>query len=196
MTLRRTPGKQEKEIVMATRITPVNPAEAQPKAKELLAAVQAKLGMTPNMMRTMAQSPAVLEGYLSLNGALAGGVLPAKVREELALFVGQSNECDYCVAAHSLLGKMAGLQANQLMEARRGVAASDPIGQAALQLARRMLNTRGEVSDADLSAARSAGLNDAQIAEVIAHVALNIFTNYFNRVAHTEVDFPKVPLAL
>ena len=181
---------------MATRITPVNPAEAQPKAKELLAAVQAKLGMTPNMMRTMAQSPAVLEGYLSLNGALAGGVLPAKLREELALFVGQSNECDYCVAAHSLLGKLAGLQANQLIEARRGVAESDPIGQAALQLARRVLNTRGEVSDADLSAARSAGVNDAQIAEVIAHVALNIFTNYFNRVAHTEVDFPKVPLAL
>ena len=181
---------------MATRITPVNPAEAQPKAKELLAAVQAKLGMTPNMMRTMAQSPAVLEGYLSLSGALSGGVLPAKVREELALFVGQSNECDYCVAAHSLLGKMAGLQPNQLIEARRGVAESDPTGQAALQLARRVLNTRGEVSDADLSAARSAGLNDAQIAEVIAHVALNIFTNYFNRVAHTEVDFPKVPLAL
>jgi uncharacterized peroxidase-related enzyme len=181
---------------MATRITPVNPAEAQPKAKELLAAVQAKLGMTPNMMRTMAQSPAVLEGYLSLSGALANGVLPAKVREELALFVGQSNECDYCVAAHSVLGKMAGLQPNQLIEARRGVVASDPIGQAALQLARKVLNTRGEVSDADLSAARSAGLNDAQIAEVIAHVALNIFTNYFNRVAHTEVDFPKVALAL
>ena len=181
---------------MATRITPVNPAEAQPKAKELLAAVQAKLGMTPNMMRTMAQSPAVLEGYLSLSGALAGGVLPAKLREELALFVGQSNECDYCVAAHSLLGKMAGLQPNQLIDSRRGVVGSDPFGQAALQLARKVLSTRGEVSDADLSAARSAGLADAQIAEVIAHVALNIFTNYFNRVAHTEVDFPKVPLAL
>ncbi len=181
---------------MATRLTPVNPAEAQPKAKELLAAVQAKLGMTPNMMRTMAQSPAVLEGYLSLSGALAAGVLPAKLREELALFVGQNNECDYCVAAHSLLGKMAGLQPNQLIEARHGVVESDPIGQAALQLARKVLNTRGEVSDADLSAARSAGLNDAQIAEVIAHVALNIFTNYFNRVAHTEIDFPKVPLAL
>jgi alkylhydroperoxidase family enzyme len=91
---------------------------------------------------------------------------------------------------------MAGLQPNQLIDSRRGVVGSDPFGQAALQLARKVLTTRGEVSDADLSAARSAGLNDAQIAEVIAHVALNIFTNYFNRVAHTEVDFPKVPLAL
>ena len=181
---------------MSTRITPVNPAEAQPKAKELLAAVQAKLGMTPNMMRTMAQSPAVLEGYLSLNAALSGGVLPAKVREELALFIGQSNECDYCVAAHSLLGKMAGLQPNQLIEARRGSVESDPLGHAALRFAEAVLATRGEVSDADLSAARSAGLDDARIAEVVAHVALNVFTNYFNRVAHTEVDFPKVPLSL
>jgi uncharacterized peroxidase-related enzyme len=181
---------------MATRITPVNPAEAQPKAKELLAAVQAKLGMRPNMMRTMAQSPAVLEGYLSLSGALANGVLPAKLREELALFVGQTNQCDYCVAAHSTLGKMAGLQPNQMINARRGVDGSDPFGQAALQLATMVLDTRGEVSDSDLLAARSAGLDDAQIAEVIAQVALNIFTNYFNRVAHTEIDFPKVPLAL
>ena len=181
---------------MATRITPVNPAEAQPKAKELLAAVQAKLGMTPNMMRTMAQSPAVLEGYLSLSGALAGGVLPAKLRQELALFIGQSNECDYCVAAHSLLGKLAGLQANQLIEARRGVAESDPIGQAALQLARRVLRLRGEVSDADLSAGALLDERRPDRRGDCGHVALNIFTNYFNRVAHTEVDFPKVPLAL
>ena len=181
---------------MSTRISPINPAEAQPKVKELLAIVQAKLGMTPNMMRTMAHSPAALDGYLSLSGALAHGVLPAKVREELALFVGQSNECDYCVAAHSLLGKMAGLQPHQLIEARRGVVDADPIGQAALRFAKTVLATRGEVSDTDLSTARSAGLNDAQLAEVVAHVALNVFTNYFNRVAHTEIDFPKVPLPL
>lgn len=181
---------------MAARITPVNPASAQPKAKELLDAVQKKLGITPNMMRTMAQSPAVLEGYLSLSGALGHGVLPAKVREELALFIGQANQCDYCVAAHSALGKMAGLQPDQLTGARRGRVDSDPEGQAAVKLAKSVLETRGEVSDGDLAAARSAGLGDAEIAEVVAHVALNVFTNYFNRVAHTEVDFPKVPLAL
>ena len=141
---------------MTIRMTPVDPAQAQAKVKELLAGVQAKLGMTPNMMRTMAQSPAVLEGYLAFNGALARGVLPARIREELALFVGQSNECDYCVAAHSLLGKMAGLQPNQITDARRGVVGFDASGQAALQLARNVLNTRGEVSDDDLAAARSA----------------------------------------
>jgi uncharacterized peroxidase-related enzyme len=181
---------------MASRIAPVNPASAQPKAKELLDAVQKKLGMTPNMMRTMAQSPVVLESYLSFSGALGHGVLPAKAREELALYIGQINQCGYCVAAHSTLGKMAGLQPDQLIDARRGLVAADPVGQAALKLAKTVLETRGEVSDTDLAAAHSAGLGDPEIAEVVAHVALNIFTNYFNRVAHTEVDFPKVPLAL
>jgi uncharacterized peroxidase-related enzyme len=181
---------------MATRITTVNPATAQGKAKELLDAVQAKLGMTPNMMRAMAQSPAVLEGYLNLNAALGHGLLPAKVREELALYVSQVNQCDYCVAAHSLLGKMAGLQPDQLIAARHGSAPADTQAQAALKFAKTVLDTRGDVSDADLAAARAAGLGDPQIAEVVAHVAINVFTNYFNRVAHTDVDFPKVPLAL
>jgi uncharacterized peroxidase-related enzyme len=181
---------------MAARITPVNVASAQPKAKELLEAVQKKIGMTPNMMRTMAQSPAVLEGYLSFSGALSHGVLPAKVREELALFVGQINQCDYCVAAHTTLGKMAGLQADQLINARHGLAKGEAETQAALKFAETIVETRGAVSDGDLAATRAAGLDDAKIAEVVAHVALNIFTNYFNRVAQTEVDFPKVPLSL
>jgi uncharacterized peroxidase-related enzyme len=180
---------------MSTRIAPVNPASAEPKAQELLGAVQKKLGMTPNLMKTLAHSPAALEGYLSLSGALGGGVLPAKVREELALFVGQVNECDYCVSAHSLLGKMAGLNPGQIADARRGTA-GEPAAQAALKLAQAVVNTRGDVSDADLAAARSGGLGDAEIAEVVAHVALNVFTNFFNRLAHTEVDFPKVSLTI
>jgi uncharacterized peroxidase-related enzyme len=181
---------------MSPRIAAINPSSAQPKAKELLAAVQKQLSMTPNMMRTMAHSPAVLQGYLSLSGALGTGVLSGKVREELALFIGQSNECDYCVAAHSTLGKMAGLQPNQLIEARKGLVGGDPEAQAALKFAKAVLESRGDVADSDLAAARSAGLGDAQIAEIVAHVALNVFTNYFNRVARTEVDFPKVQLAL
>ncbi len=180
---------------MSARIPALATTDAQPKSQELLGAVQKKLGMTPNLMRTLAHSPAALEGYLALSGALAHGALPAKVREELALYVGQTNACDYCVAAHSLLGKMAGLQPDQLLSARRGSDA-DPLAQAALTLAHQVLETRGEVSDANLAAARSAGLSDAQIAEVVAHVALNVYTNYFNRLAHSEVDFPKVPLAL
>jgi uncharacterized peroxidase-related enzyme len=180
---------------MSTRITAVETQSAPGKSKELLEGVQKKLGMTPNLMRTLAHSPAALEGYLNLNGSLGHGSLPAKVREELALFVGQTNECDYCVAAHSLLGKMAGLQPDQLLSARRGQAV-DPQAQAALKLAKVVMDTRGDVSDADLTAAHAAGLDDAQISEVVAHVALNIFTNYFNRLARTEVDFPKVTLAL
>jgi uncharacterized peroxidase-related enzyme len=179
---------------MNARISPVDPANAQGKAKDLLAAVQAKLGMTPNMMRTMAQSPAVLEGYLSLSGALAHGALPGSVREQIALAVGQTNACEYCVSAHSVLGKMAGLKPDQILAARHGQA-SDGKASAAITLANEIVDRRGDVSDTQLAAARDAGLNDAELAEVVAHVALNVLTNYFNRVARTEVDFPKVALA-
>jgi AhpD family alkylhydroperoxidase len=140
------------------RITPVNPQAAQGRAKELLDAVKAKLGVVPNMTRSMAVSPSVLDAYLGFSSALAHGVLPARVREQLALDVGEANHCDYCVSAHSALGKRAGL-----------------------------------VEDADLAAVREAGYGDAEIAEVVAHVALNIFTNYFNNVAGTTIDFPKAP---
>ncbi len=103
---------------------------------------------------------------------------------------------EYCVAAHSTLGKMAGLQPNQLIEARKGLVVGDPEAQAVLKFATAVLESRGDLTDSDLAAARSAGLGDPQIAEIVAHVALNVFTNYFNRVAHTEIDFPKVQLAL
>lgn len=131
---------------MNARISPVDPAHAQGKAKDLLAAVQAKLGMTPNMMRTMAQSPAVLEGYLSLNGALAHGALSGSVREQIALAVSQTNECEYCVSAHHVLGKMAGLKPEQILAARHG-RATDAKARAALTLANEIVARRGDVFD-------------------------------------------------
>src|SRR5438045_3348534 len=105
---------------MATRLCPVDPERATGPARELLAGVQAQLGMTPNMMRTMAVSPAVLKGYLQLNAALAGGALPAKTREQLALLVAETNGCDYCIAAHAALGSGAGLSPSQIEAAREG----------------------------------------------------------------------------
>jgi uncharacterized peroxidase-related enzyme len=180
---------------MSHRITPVTPSEAGGRAKELLVAVHAKLGVTPNLMKTLAHSPAALEGYLSLNAALATGLLPAGVREQVALLVAQANGCAYCVAAHTLLGKHAGLTSDQAVAARRGQG-DDPKGRAVLILARQVLERRGDVTDAQLAAARSAGITDGEVAEVVCHVALNVLTNYFNVLARTEVDFPPVPMSL
>ena len=178
---------------MTPRLSPVDPAKASGKARELLDAVQRKLGITPNMMRTMANSPAVLDAYLSFAGALARGALSAKNSEQIALAVASANDCGYCAAAHTALGKMSGLSPEQISSARRGQS-NDPKTNATLRLARQIVTTRGQISDADLASARSAGLSDGEIAEVVAHTALNIFTNYFNRLAATEIDFPPVEM--
>ncbi len=174
------------------RIPAIDPATTSGKAKELLDAVKGKLGMVPNMMRTMVQSPAALEGYLAFSGALGHGVLDAKAREQIALAVGQNNSCDYCVAAHSAIGKMVGLNADEITGARSGRSA-DAKRTAILALASRINETRGNVTDADIKAARAAGVTDAELAETVANVALNIYTNYFNHIAATQIDFPKAP---
>jgi uncharacterized peroxidase-related enzyme len=173
-----------------SRINQIAPESATGKAKELLDAVQGKLGMVPNMTRAMANSPAVLDGYLQLSGALAKGKLPAKTREEIALAVGQANSCDYCVAAHSTIGKMVGLSTDQIRDSRLGTAV-DPKTDSLIRFARKLVESRGRATDADVASVRNAGFDDGAIAEVVAQVALNVFTNYFNNVAETEIDFPR-----
>jgi uncharacterized peroxidase-related enzyme len=174
-----------------SRIHQINPETATGKARELLDAVQGNLGLVPNMTRAMANSPAVLNGYLSLSGALSKGSLSAKLREQIALVVAQTNGCDYCLAAHSTIGKMVGLGADQILDSRRGTSI-DPKTDTMIQFARQIVDDRGHVSDAHIAQVRAAGLDDGAIAEVVANVALNIFTNYFNHVAETEIDFPRV----
>ena len=174
------------------RIIPINLHAAEGRAKELLDAVKANLGIVPNMTRSMAVSPSVLEAYLGFSGALGHGVLPARVREQLALDVGEANRCDYCVSAHSALGKRAGLNDQDILDSRRG-ASADPKADVLLRFARTVVEKRGVVEDTDIAAVREAGYGDAEIAEVVAHVALNVFTNYFNNVAGTTLDFPKAP---
>jgi uncharacterized peroxidase-related enzyme len=174
------------------RVTPVNVENAEGKARQLLDAVKARLGTVPNMTRAMAVSPPVLEAYLGFSGALARGVLPAKVREQLALDIGEANHCDYCVSAHSALGKRAGLSDADILDSRKGTS-TDPRTDALLRFARTVVTKQGIVDDADVEAARAVGNGDAEIAEVVAHVALNIFTNYFNNVVGTAIDFPRAP---
>jgi uncharacterized peroxidase-related enzyme len=173
------------------RLQPVDPSQTTGKTKTLLEGVGKALGVIPNMMRTMAEAPPVLEGYLALSGALGKGRLSAKLREQIALAVAEQNACEYCLAAHSLLGANAGLAADEIVAARRGDAL-DAHAQAGLRFARAVVSSRGGVADADLARLRAAGFDDGEIAEIVAHVALNVLTNYLNRVAETEIDFPKV----
>jgi uncharacterized peroxidase-related enzyme len=176
------------------RIQQIDPASATGKTKQLLDAVNAKLGVVPNLTRVLANAPAALEGYLNFSGALAGGVLSAKVREQIALAVAQGNHCDYCLSAHTFIGGKVGLAANDIASARQAVGAADK-DDAILKLALSIVVQRGEVSDAALQSAHAAGLTDAEIVETTANVALNIFTNYINHVAQTVVDFPEVKSA-
>lgn len=177
---------------MTTRIRPIAHENATGKTKTLLDAVNTKLGLVPNMMRTMAAAPAVLDGYLQLSTALGGGALNAKTRELIALTVGQQSSCDYCLAAHSAIGGMVGLTKDQTRDARLATS-TDPRTAALLRFAAQLVEDRGRVGDADLAAVRAVGWDEGAIAEVVANVALNLFTNYFNHVAGTEVDFPPAP---
>jgi uncharacterized peroxidase-related enzyme len=146
------------------------------------------------MMRTMAQSPAVLEGYVAFSGALAGGMLGARLRQQIALATAQANECTYCLAAHTAIGKQVGLAPDEIAAAR-DAGAAERRNDAALKFARLVLDRRGDVGDDDVAAIRRAGFTEGEVAEIVAHVALNTFTNYFNKAAGVEVDFPRIPLA-
>jgi uncharacterized peroxidase-related enzyme len=174
-----------------SRLPAIDPTNASGKPKELLNAVQAKLGLTPNMTRVMANSPAVLESYIAFSGALAGGLLNAKLREQIALITAQKNHCDYCLSAHTAIGKLVGLGSEQIIAARKGESSNARVT-AALNFAVRVLDTKGEIGEADLTAVRDAGFSDGEIAEIIAHVALNVFTNYFNTATKVEIDFPRI----
>ena len=176
------------------RIAPIDTAKASPGVQSTLSAVKTKIGMVPNLFSTFAQSPAVLEGYLGFSDALGKGVLTAPQREIVALAVGQANACAYCLSAHTLMGKGAGLSPEGIRKAREGKAET-AIDNAVASFARRVVETRGQVTDADIAGARSAGLDDARIIEVIANVAINVLTNYTNNVALTDIDFPKVDVA-
>jgi len=173
------------------RLRAIEATEPGSQAEALLDGVQKKLGMTPNLMRTMANSPAVLEAYLAFSANLNKSSLPPRLREQIALTVGEVNRCEYCLAAHTALAKMAGLSDEEIDDSRAG-SSPDRKTEAILRFARMVVTQRGRVSDEDVAATRAANVTDAEIAEIVAIVALNIFTNYFNHVAETEVDFPEV----
>lgn len=163
------------------------------QTQALLTQVQTAFGGTPNMFRAVANSPAALQAMWSFFGALGGGVLPAALGEQIAVAVANRNSCDYCLAAHTALGRKAGLGAEALSAAQLGESA-DPKTAAALGFALRLVEARGGVSAEEVQALRAAGFDDGALVEIIAHVALNTFTNYINVALDTPVDFPATPL--
>lgn len=172
-------------------ITLIDPAEATGPAKALFEGVQAKLGAVPNLFRVLGNAPAALNAYLGFNTVLSSGTLSAKLREQIALTVAETNQCGYCLSAHTFIGRRVGLAEQDILAARQGHAA-DTRSAAILALARNIVVQRGEIGAAGLEQARKAGLTDGEIVETIANVALNIFSNYVNHIAGTEIDFPEV----
>lgn len=173
-----------------SRLPQIQDDQANAQQAGLFAAAKSKLGMVPNMVRALGNSPAALRGYFEFSGALGSGEgLNAQQREIVALAVGQANGCEYCLAAHSTLGKMSGLKPEAIEAARRGDGVDDA-NRAVARLATQVVESRGRVADSELEAFRAAGFGDEAIAEVVGHVALNIYTNYFNNLSQVEVDFP------
>ena len=161
-------------------------------AQPLLAAVADQRGLVANELRVIAQSPAALAGYLALSDALGHGELDDKTRARIALAVAEANGCDYAVSAHSYLAKyVAELDDGDIAACRDG-RSTDAKADAAVRCAVAIVAARGRVSDADVRAVKGAGYSDAQVIEIVVHVALNTLTNYVNEVAQTEIDFPIV----
>ena len=175
---------------MAT-ILPLDPTQASPEITSILQVVEAKLGRVPNLFLTLAKAPAALKAYLGASEAIGSGYLDAQQREVIALAVAEANACDYCLAAHSAIGKMVGLDADTILLSRSGVPANGRHA-ALAAFTRALVREQGQVSPLDLQAAREAGLDDQDLLEVVANVAVNILTNYTNHLAGTVVDFPKV----
>ncbi len=176
---------------MSTRIKTLNPETTGGTAKELFNAVENKLGFIPNLIKVFGNSPATLKAYLSLGEINGGGNFSNKFREQLALAIAEENECNYCLSAHTAIGKMNGLTDEQTEQNRQGLA-EDYKTQTGLQFAKKVTVNRGVVSNEDIQKVKDAGYTDGDILEIVLNVVANTLTNYVNHIAETEVDFPKV----
>jgi uncharacterized peroxidase-related enzyme len=172
--------------------TPVAIDTAPSASQLLLEAVKKQLGVVPNLFRLVSNSPAALEGYLALAGALNKGKLPAQTRERIALAVAEVNGCNYCLSAHTYLGKNLAKLDDAEITANRNGASKNPKADAAVRFAAKVARERGHVSEDEVRAVKAAGYDDGQVIEIVLHVALNTWTNYINEVAKTEIDFPVV----
>lgn len=176
-----------------SRIPLINPKDTTGERQALLGQIHSAFGATPNMFKAVANSTAALQSMWGAFGALGAGVIPARLGEQIAVAIANRNACEYCLAAHTALGRKAGAS-SQEMTAAQGGESADPKTAAALRFALRVVEGRGQIEDGDVQQLRSAGFNDEEIVEIVAHVALNLFTNYINVAFAVPVDFPGVKL--
>ena len=172
-----------------SRIAPIDPVAASGRTKELLEDVERTFGSTPNLFRTAAASPTTLEAMLQFFQTVGGGSIDKGLGEQIAIAVAEVNGCSYCLSAHTAIGKLYGVDEDEL-ESSRGAVSADTKKQAALELAQTVTLNRGAVSDQDFAKARLAGWSDPELAEILAHVALSVFTNYYAVATQIEIDWP------
>ncbi len=177
-----------------SRIHTLESENASPEVAALYDAVKQKLGLIPNMVKALGNSQAALEGYLGLSGAVSGDSLSPQTREKIALLSAQLNDCDYCLRAHTAIGGLMKIPSDELKAARHAES-TDLKEQAVLTLTKAIIETKGQVPESTHIAVKSAGVTEAEAAEVVANVAVNLYTNYFNRYAQTECEFPEVEAA-
>lgn len=171
---------------------PATIADAPNAAQPLLQAVHQQIGSVPNLFRLVSNSPAALEGYLALSGALGKGSIPAATGERIALAVAEINGCGYCLSAHTYLGQHLAKLSTDEMRANRAGKSLDAHADLAVAFAAKITTKRGHVDQNDVAQLLAAGYTPAQVIEIVLHVALNIWTNYINEVAQTVIDFPVV----
>jgi uncharacterized peroxidase-related enzyme len=172
-----------------SRIPAVNPDTATGELKTIYDGMKKSIGKVPNIFRHMGNSPEVLQSFLALSQSLNHTSLSPKLREQIALVVGQENKCGYCLSAHSAIGKGAGLSDDDIQKARNGES-TDSKTRAILHFAKVVVDQRGHVSDADVDALKRAGVSDTELVEIILAIQVNMFTNYFNHIVDPTIDFP------
>jgi len=178
-----------------SRIAIIEKTIANDEQKALLDAIDAQLGMVPNFLKVFANSPVALRAFLGLHGVANAGSLDAPTRERIALTLAQQNGCEYCVSAHTAIGRKSGLSAQEIAAARAGTS-DDAQAAVAVKFARSLMDNKGEISTLELAEMRGAGYSDADIVEVITHVGMNFLTNILGKASRVEIDFPKVDLKL
>lgn len=174
------------------RLEPISPEKAEGEVKQFYDLIQQKMGKVPNIFQNMGHSPAVLKGYFALSEAVGQTSFSPKLREQIALTIAQANDCNYCLSAHSVIGKAMGLQDNEILQARQGLS-SNKKDEAILAFVRQIVSKKGKVSDEDVAQVKLAGATEQELAEITLVVTLNLFTNYFNHITDTEIDFPLAP---
>jgi uncharacterized peroxidase-related enzyme len=172
------------------RAAALKPEQVPADSKLTLDAFTKSIRFTPNMMTTFAASPIAFNAWATLRGSLSKA-LDLKTRESISLAVSEVNGCNYCLGVHSFGARHAKMSDDDIVLARKG-RATDPKRDAAVQFSRKVIETRGKVSDADVKAVRDAGYTDANVIEIVALVAMYSLTNFFNNVFDPERDFPAV----